>query len=244
MRYIQNTASKIQKNIWFCGYHFGFFRLACIYFVPWYYKLFQRQCSRWNIKAQVWAEDHFKCLSVNPTIEDMNWPGLLGVSTDEDSEVGLVMAVRARWDWGAASAVWVTSGSAENTNPTMKPAWRVKCLDVQVKLPTFLFLLRGGGYMSDILLPSCFSSLFRWGKEVKTPTSFISMNNYKLTLSLLMIFWWLKHFQGSMITLRERPIKSSLLHVAVFVRVEILDISILESMRRWDEEQMSRSFAC
>lgn len=206
--------------------------------------IIQRQCSRWNIKAQVWAEDHFKCLSVNPTIKDMNWPGLLGVSTDEDSEVGLVMAVRARWDSGAASAVWVTSGSAENTNPTMKPAWRVKCLDVQVKLPTFLFLLRGGGYMSDILLPSCFSSLFRWGKEVKTPTSSISMNNYKLTLSLLTIFWWLKHFQGSMITLRERPIKSSLLHVAVFVRGEILDISILESMRGWDEEQMSWSFPC
>lgn len=182
----------------------------------------------------------------------MNWPGLLGVSTDEDSEVGLVMAVRGRWDWGAASAVWVTSGSAENTKPTMKPAWRLKSLDVQVKLPTFLFLLHGGGYMSDILLPSCFSSLFRWGREVKTPTSFTSMNNYKLILSLLMIFLMSKALKTSWdsiiilfsFSLRGRLVKSLLLHVAVFVRMEILDISILESMRGWDEKQMSRSFAC
>lgn len=45
-------------------------------------------------------------------------------------------------------------------------------------------------------------------------------------------------------SLRGRPVKSLLLHVAVFVRMEILDISILESMRGWDEKQMSRSFAC
>lgn len=57
--YTKHCKQNIEKHLVLWISFRVFFRLACIDFVPWYYKLFQHQCSRWNIKAQVWAEDHF-----------------------------------------------------------------------------------------------------------------------------------------------------------------------------------------
>lgn len=56
----------------------------------------------------------------------MDWGEFVMV---EDSELGLVLAVRGWWDWGIALSLWAASDSfSEETEPKVRSACQISCM--------------------------------------------------------------------------------------------------------------------